>query len=154
MDTLNIKFNKYWYKHTLATLKWRLECKLQMSKMPWGKLYRHFWRKRLMKRITEVTNKINQRPVRDKATGKFSTDILTPVGHVQLFPPPGLVKPPVINPAQLARGLMAPAGVAVMDPAKIYKLTPDITLPEFPVIRRRICHLRKGKPWKFYTKPC
>ena len=64
MGTLNIKFNKYWYKHTLAPLKWRLEWKLRMSKMPWGKLYRHFWRKRLMKRIVEVSNIIQEQTYR------------------------------------------------------------------------------------------
>jgi hypothetical protein len=176
MGTLNIKFNKYWYKHTLATLKWRLEWKLQMSKTPWGKLYRHFWRKRLTKRIMEVANEISQRSIREThlpgsaVTLNFpdydmcvhKKDILekpltAPVGYVPyvpLFPPLGLVEPPIINPAQLKHGLVAPAGVAIMDPTKIYKITPDIVFPEFPVIRRRICHLRKGKPWKFYTKPC
>lgn len=163
MDTLNIKFNKYWYKHTLATLKWRLEWKLRMSKMPWGKIYRHFWRKRLMKRIMEVANEINQHsmrgthepisfpPVLDKpnydlcvpAVGVVSAPLGLPLGWV----PQG---PEVLNP-----GIIAPlTGVPVMDPTKIYKITPDITLPEFPVIRRRICHLRKKTPWKFHTKSC
>lgn len=164
MDTLNpyVKINKHPLGRWASIKSW-FHWKLQMSKMPWGKIYRHFWRKRLMKRITEVANEINRRSVRGlhdfdylfpEATGKFGTDILTPVGYVPMIPPLGLIEHPVINPAQLDRRFVVPAGVAVMDPTKIYKITPDITLPEFPVIRRRICHLRKKKIWKFHMKPC
>ncbi len=89
MGTLNIKFNKYWYKHTLATLKWRLEYKLQMSKMPWGKLYRHFWRKRLMKRINEVATGINQRHIQGihvPAADAGSSPINLPPGWIPYRP--------------------------------------------------------------------
>ena len=177
MGTLNpyVKINKYPLGRWASIKSW-FHWKLQISKMPWGKLYRHFWRKRLMKRITEVANEISQRSIHgthlpgsavtlnfpdyDMCVHKkdiHERPLTAPVGYVPyvpLFSSSGLVEPPIINPAQLIHGLVAPAGVAIMDPTKIYKITPDIIFPEFPVIRRRICHLRKGKPWKFYTKPC
>lgn len=131
--------------------------KLQASKGPVGRIYRYFWRKKVMKRIIEVANEINQRSMRGQhdfsyifpeTTSKSGMDILTPVGYV----PSGPAESPVINPAQLARGLVAPSiGITVMDPTKIYNILPKQMIPELPHIRRRICRLRKRKQWKSHT---
>lgn len=165
MDTLNpyVKINtikhrsiKYWWN----TIIW----KLQLGKGPICKIYRYFWRKRLMKRINETARIINERSKRGphdfnymfpETMNKPNYDLSVPVGVVKPTPlnlPLGWVPQGITvgNP-----GIIAPiAGVPVMDPAKLYKLTPDIHLPEFPVVRRRICHLRKKKIWKFHMKPC
>lgn len=65
MGTLNpyVKINKRPLGRWVSIKNW-FHWKLRMSKMPWGKLYRHFWRKRLMKRIVEVSNIIQERTYR------------------------------------------------------------------------------------------
>lgn len=62
MGTLNpyVKINKYPLGRWASIKNW-FQWKLRMSKMPWGKLYRHFWRKRLMKSIIEISNIIEQK---------------------------------------------------------------------------------------------
>ena len=68
MKTLNpyVKINEYPLGRS-ARIKCWFRWKLGMNKMPWGKLYRYFWRKRLMKRITDVAYEINQRSMRGPA---------------------------------------------------------------------------------------
>ena len=90
MGTLNsyVKVNKHPFGW-LTSIKYGLEWKLRMSKMPWGKVYRHFWRKRLMKRITEVANEINRRSMRG-TRGPISFPYLPGFSESRVATPVGL----------------------------------------------------------------
>lgn len=111
MDTLNIQIDKYSFKHKYAALRWRIGWKLQMSKWPWGTVYRYFWRKRLIKRINEV-GKI----IAEKSHGQ--TYIPLPLYDLPpVAPLTGIgtyAGTPVINPAHM----YAPIGVPMIDPKK------------------------------------
>lgn len=90
MDTLNpyVKINKCPLGRWTSIKTW-FHWKLQMSKMPWGKLYRHFWRKRLMKRINEVATGINQRHIQGihvPTANAGSTPINLPPGWIPYRP--------------------------------------------------------------------
>lgn len=106
MGALNpyVKVNKYpfgWWVCIKNTIHW----KLQMSKMPWGKLYRHFWRKRLMKRIVEVANIIQERSYRP---------------HIQ--PVPLVLEDSRYSIPGLIPGMYAYKGVPITEPSKVFIL--------------------------------
>lgn len=161
MDTLDIQFDKYRIKHRYASLRWRLGWKLQNSKWPWGSVYRYFWRKRLEKRIIEVSKMIAERSIYGahdhpglpypEVMNKPNYDLSIPAKDVPVIPlaPPLPIIPPILSAPPMNPSLyIAPAGVAVMDPTHLYSMgvLPAALNDDIKIPRIRIYHHRKKKP--------
>lgn len=171
MDTLNIQIDKYSFKHKYASLRWRMGWKLQMSKTPWGAIYRYFWRKRLEKRILEVSKMISEKAIYGSngfdpslpfppVMSKPDYELSVPAKDVPVIPlaPPLPIIPPILSVPPLSHSLcIAPAGVVVMDPTHLYsvgvlpaELNDNIVIHR---LHRRIYHHRKRQPTKSRVKP-
>lgn len=162
MDTLNIQIDKYSFKHKYASLRWRMGWKLQNSRTPWGAIYRYFWRKRLEKRILEVSKMIAERSIYGSngfdtslpfpvALSKPDYDLSIPAKDVPVIPlaPPLPIIPPILSAPPINPSLyIAPAGVAVMDPTHLYSVgvLPAVLNDDVKIPRIRIYHHRKKKP--------
>jgi hypothetical protein len=171
MDTLNIQIDKYSFKHKYASLRWRMGWKLQNSKWPWGTIYRYFWRKRLEKRILEVSKMISERAIYGvngfdpslpfpPVISKPDYELSVPAKDVPVIPlaPPLPIIPPILSAPPLNPSLyIAPAGVAVMDPTHLYSVGVLPTALDFEVVIRkphiRVYHHRKRQPTKSRVKP-
>lgn len=132
MDTLDIQFDKYRFRHGFASLRWRLGWKLQNSKWPWGTVYRYFWRKRLEKRILEVSKMIAERSIYGthdhpelpypEVMNKPNYDLSIPAKDVPVIPldkPCGFV-PAVLSPEVPSTGIGTYAGTPPVNPARMY----------------------------------
>lgn len=117
MDTLDIQFDKYRFRHGFAPLIWRLRnsklmWKLQNSKWPWGTVYRYFWRKRLMKRINAVSNMI---AIQSRQQLPYLPYIHSLYDFPPEIPPTGIGTYAGTSPVNPSR-MYAQTGIAVMDP--------------------------------------
>ena len=137
MDTLDIQFDKYRFRHGFAALIWRLRnsklmWKLQNSKWPWGTVYRYFWRKRLEKRIIEVSKMIAERSIYGthdhpgfpypEVMNKPNYDLSVPARDVPVIPldkPCGFV-PAVLSPEIPSTGIGTYAGTPPVNPSRMY----------------------------------
>lgn len=161
MDTLDVKFDEHAFRHKYASLRWKLGWKLRMSKWPWGAVYRYFWRKRLIKRINEVSRIIAEKSVRGKedfiyqfpaAINNPNYDLTVPAGLVPIMPlaPPAPGIPPILTVPPINPSLhIVPDGVAVMDPTRLYSMCVlPCQMDSSNKPRKRVYHLRKKQPAK------